>query len=332
MNKHLHALISLVLFWILVMCGCTDRWLFQSHSDVTRDKHFVIVTVQGQDTLPGLARTYLGDPGKAPWIAEYNHVQTLRTGMRLVIPLKPVIPGGLRSDGYQIVPVLLYPKIIANGDRPRSLSARRFENQLQYLRANGYSTISLDRMAAFLNLDDQLPSRAFVITFDSAEQWVYELAYPLLKRYGFTAAVFIPIAQIGKPGRMTWDELAEMASHGFDIGTSGLTGRKLTSVPPGMDTESYLGDLDKQIGAPQKAFARHLKMKCRYFAYPDGKTDDMIIALLKKHGYRVAFTHQRGSNPFFVDDYKVHRCLIAAEGNARKLRQNLTTFVSAELR
>jgi peptidoglycan/xylan/chitin deacetylase (PgdA/CDA1 family) len=332
MNKFLHVLWSLILLWILAIGGCTGRWLLQSHPDVIRDEYLVIVTAQDQDSLSSLAQTYLGDPGKAHRIAEYNHVQRLRAGMRLAIPLKPIIPGGLRPDGYQTVPVLLYPKIAPNGVKTRSLPPRTFENQLQYLRANGYRTVSLARMTAFINLDDQLPAHAFVITFDSAERWVYDLAYPLLKRYGYTAAVFPPIAQIGKPDRMTWDELAEMAAHGFDIGTSGLTGHKLSSVPAGMDTESYLRDLEEQIAGPQRAFAGHLKMKCRYFAYPDGEADDMIIALLKKYGYRAAFTRQRGSNPFFVDDYKVRRCVIAAEGDPRQLGQNLTTFVSAELR
>lgn len=332
MNKRLRIPPSLALVWILVMWGCSGRWLLQSPPNVIRDAHFVILTVQDQDTLPSLARTYLGDPGKANWIAEYNHVQTLHAGMRVVIPLKPVVPAGLRPDGYQTVPVLVYPKIVSNGDKARALSSRTFENQLRYLRANGYHTISLSRMAAFLDLEDQLPAHAFVITFDSAERWVYELAYPLLKRYGYTAAVFIPVAQIGRPGRMTWGELTEMAVHGFDIGTSGLTGRRLTGAPSGMDTESYLRDLDEQIAGPQLAFAKHLKMKCLYFAYPGGEANDMIIALLKKYGYRVAFTRQHGSNPFFVDDYKVHRCMITAEGDTRQLHQNLTTFVSAELR
>jgi len=332
MNKNLHFRPAMILFWILAVIGCGGRWLPGSPPDVIRSDHLAIVTVKAQDSLQTLAQTHLGDHRKAHWIAEYNGVQKIKPGMRLAIPLKPFLSGGLRPEGYQTVPVLLYPRIVADGGTERSLSAGTFENHLQYLNTNGYSTVSLDRLAAFFNLEDQLPPNAFVMTFDSAERWVYDLAYPLLKRYGYTAAVFIPTGSVGNPKNITWAELAEMAAAGFDIGASGIAARNLTNVARGTDPEAHLKELEAQISQPQKAIAQHLKTQCRYFAYPEGETDDMIIALLKKHGYRAGFTQQRGSNPFFVDTYKVRRSLLAMQGDAMQLRQNLTTFVSAELR
>lgn len=332
MNNRLRAVLWMIALGMLAASGCAGPWLSRPRPETVGDDQLVIVTVKAQDTLQSLAQHYLGDFRKANWIAQFNRIQGLHSGMRLVIPLAPANPGGLHPRGYQTLPVLLYPQIVADGGNPRALSAGEFERHLQYLYGNGYRTISLDRMADFLNLADQLPVNAFVITFDTADRWVHDLAFPALARYGYTAAVFIPTADIGQAGKMTWTELAEMTAAGFDIGTSGTRAEKLTRVPPGTDTQTYLDHLEAQIREPQTAIAQNLKTDCRYFAYPDGDTNDLIIALLKKHGYRLAFTRRRGGNPFFVDNYKVHRARLAADGQATQLRQNLTTFVPAELR
>jgi peptidoglycan/xylan/chitin deacetylase (PgdA/CDA1 family) len=327
MHKRVPCLLMMMLA-CMAAAGCGARLVSLSQPESVRNEHLAVVTVQAGDTLAGLAQSYLGDPQKANWIAEYNSVRTAQTGMRLVIPLSPTFPGGLRPEGYQTVPVLLYPTIAPDPGND-GLSVRAFEDQLRHLRRNGYSTISLDRLTAFSKLRDQLPAKSMVLTFDSAGQWVYDIAYPLLKRYGYTAAIFVPTGRIGRPDQMSWPQLGQMAADGFDIATVGTTAHNLSVVPAGMDAESYLRELEEQIALPISAIAEHLKKECRYFAYPEGAGDDLIVAMLKKHGYRAAFIRQQGENPFFVDPFRIHR--IELNGSVA-LSEVLTTFVTAELR
>jgi peptidoglycan/xylan/chitin deacetylase (PgdA/CDA1 family) len=167
-----------------------------------------------------------------------------------------------------------------------------------------------------------------IISFDTTRLWVYEIAFPMLRLRGMKAAIFIRLNEVGSQGRLSWAQLAEMAAGGFDIGLLGET-----ILPPANHNLKRHFDLfEKKITTPQKAFMTHLKLLCRYFAYAGGVDDDLTIAMLKKHGYRMAFTRKRGSSPFFTDNYKIKRSLIFGHFDMAQFRQNLITFRSAELR
>ncbi len=299
---------------------------------VIRNDYFVIVTVQPGDTLASLAKTYLGDAGRSWQIAGFNQISTAVEGRRIVIPLKHPNPGGIQADGYQTVPVLLYRNIVTHTPKAYELSTQAFESQMKYLKDMGYSTISLDQLTRFLNLQDSLPEKAIVITFDSAHRWVYDTAYPVLKRLGLTAAIFISTDEIEKSRRLKWQELAQLAAEGFDIGTSGANAGNLVKPRPGSDSAQYLERIEDEITGAKAAINKKLKKECRYFAYPGGETDDYIIALLKKYQFEAAFTLQRGSNPFYADNFRINRSIIGVKNEKMQFRQNLKTFTTTELK
>ena len=323
----INILIAMAL-WTVAAMGCTGRFLaLPAPPAVNRTEHVAVVTVAEKDTLESLALTYLGDAGEAWQIAQYNQVRSAQAGRRLVIPLQPVAPGGVRLDGYQVVPILCYPRI----GQEKGVSTRIFEGQVQFLRENGYETISLERLSAFLNLCAPLPPKAVLITLDSAESWVYESAYPILKRNGFTAAIFVPTAQIGKPRRLSWRELAAMAAEGFDIGTSGVSDPLMKNTAK-KKPKDYLRGLEEDIALSKKAIVRNLNIAPTYFAYPGGQTNDQFICLLKKHGYSGALTQEPGENPFFADNFKLRRTIVSGRDSGERFQQSLTTFHPADLR
>jgi peptidoglycan/xylan/chitin deacetylase (PgdA/CDA1 family) len=318
--------------WAAAAAGCTGRFLPRPEPPaVIRDEHLALVVAGESDTLEGLAQIYLGDAAESWRIAAYNEVHKAQAGQRLVIPLAPVAPGGLRPDGYQVVPVLCYTHIGAETRPARGVVPKTFEAQMQFLRDNGYTTTSLERLSAFLNLSGQLPPKSMVITFDSADRWVHDVAYPILKRHGFTAALFVPTAQIGKARRLTWKELATMAADGFDIGSLGISARSLTGAAKN-HPEEYLRSVEEEIALSQEAIAQNLSKACRFMAYSGGNANDLVIALLKKHGYLGAFTQEAGGNPFFVDNFKLRRTVIGSQDAEARFRQHLTTFFPTDLR
>ena len=325
--------VFLLLIWTLAGGGCTGSFMSGPHSsNPVEGKQFVMVYATAQDTLNSLAATYLHDPASAWRIAAYNGIDTLTPGQRVIIPLIPLHQGGLQLSGYQMVPILLYTRLTKTSRKSGSISAEAFNQQMRHLGRTGFQTISLDQLDDFLNLRGQIPANATVITFDSAGRWVYEIAYPILRRYGMTAALFVPTDDIGRPGNLSWQQLAEMSAAGFDVGAYGRSAHSLTSFKAGEDVSAYLNRLEDEISEPQKQIQVHLKKPCRYFAYPHGQSNDLIIALLRKHGYRLAFSRKRGSNPFFVDDFKVRRSLIKPNFDIRQFRQNLDSFHRMELR
>ncbi len=96
-----------------------------------------------------------------------------------------------------------------------------FEKHLRYFRDTDTVVMTLDEVADLLDAGADLPARAVVLTIDDADRSVYELAYPLLKKYGMKAHLFVPTAKVGSPWSdlevCTWEQLSEMAVSGHII-------------------------------------------------------------------------------------------------------------------
>ena len=85
-----------------------------------------------------------------------------------------------------------------------------FSEQMRYLKENHYHVISMADLADFLAYRRALPAKAVVINLDDGYRSSYEIAYPILKAYGFTATLFIYTDFIGASANsLTWDQLQE---------------------------------------------------------------------------------------------------------------------------
>jgi peptidoglycan/xylan/chitin deacetylase (PgdA/CDA1 family) len=118
-----------------------------------------------------------------------------------------------RSPGFSCseVPVFMFHKV----------SPLCFEEQLNFLKQNGYQTLSLPKFFSFLNGGLRLKSPSVVITFDDGDKSLYTTAFPLLQKYDFQAVAFVvpgciretpAAAQAGD--WVSWPELAEMERSG----------------------------------------------------------------------------------------------------------------------
>jgi len=66
-----------------------------------------------------------------------------------------------------------------------------FDQQMRYLKDNHYRVISLNELLDFLNYRHAIPKRSVLITIDDGYRSAYDIAYPILKKYGFKATLFI---------------------------------------------------------------------------------------------------------------------------------------------
>ncbi len=96
-----------------------------------------------------------------------------------------------------------------------------FEKHLRYFRDTDTVVMTLDEVADLLESGTDFPARAVVLTIDDADRSVYELAYPMLKKYGMKAHLFVPTAKVGSPWSdlnvCTWEQLKEMSESGHII-------------------------------------------------------------------------------------------------------------------
>ncbi|HEU0175684.1 MAG TPA: polysaccharide deacetylase family protein [Blastocatellia bacterium] len=87
--------------------------------------------------------------------------------------------------------ILTYHRFSADeGEGDGKTPACQFAKQLEYLTAY-YDVVPLSRMVERITARAPLPSRMAAITIDDGYRDAYEIAYPLLRRYGVSATLFV---------------------------------------------------------------------------------------------------------------------------------------------
>jgi peptidoglycan/xylan/chitin deacetylase (PgdA/CDA1 family) len=90
-----------------------------------------------------------------------------------------------------------------------TVSPERFAQQMAYLADSGL-VLPLDQLLAQLRRG-RVPSGGHVVlTFDDAAFDTYTTAFPLLRRLGLPATVFVPTGLVGRPGPFWWDRLSRL--------------------------------------------------------------------------------------------------------------------------
>lgn len=107
--------------------------------------------------------------------------------------------------------VLTYHRIVEQPDPEDSLSVSKetFERQMEFLSLH-YRVLSGEAMADLLLKGESLPKRAVLVTFDDGWADNFDIAYPILLRYGIPAIVFLTTDLIGTNEPFWW-EMVESA-------------------------------------------------------------------------------------------------------------------------
>jgi peptidoglycan/xylan/chitin deacetylase (PgdA/CDA1 family) len=193
------------------------------------------------------------------------------------------------------VPVLMYHQIGEEKGNDAVISAARFAEHMEYLHKNGYRTLSMDELAAYLDGRAELPPKPVVLTFDDGYRDTYEIAMPLLRKYGFKSMLFIPAGEAEQ--RYSWAELREMKAAGMEIGSHSFSHRDLGAMTPQQQAE--------EVKRSKEILDRNLGQDSRYFCYPNGSYDEETLRLLRANGFRLAVTIEpgwvkRGDNPLLL--------------------------------
>jgi len=288
---------------------------------------FVTVVAQEGDTFSSLSAKYLKDPSWGSFLAEYNEAESLRPGQPVIIPLKLDKKGGLTLRGYQTIPVLSYHNFSTNGSNQVTVSQAMFDQQMRLLKDKEYRVISMDQFFDFLEFKSALPPKSVVITIDDGWRSAYEIAFPILKKYEYPATLFIYADMITDTSKtLSWGLLQEMVDHGMDVQCHTKSHRNLTLPGKKESFKNYFANLEKELSACKHLIKRKLNREVKYLAYPYGDTNSLVIELAKKLGYRGAFTSKRGSNPFFVHNYRVNRSMVYGDSTLSQFERDLVTF------
>ena len=281
---------------------------------VGRNERLLVYLPRAGDTQGGVAARFLGSPERAWQIGEANALRGDPVpGQPLVVPLAPRNPLGVTSDGVQTVPVLCYHRF-GSGSSKMVVSPAKFEAQLDYLARNGYTVVRLDDLRSFLAGEKALPAKSVVITIDDGYESVHRHAFPLLKKYGFPATLFVYSDFIGAGDALSWAQLEEMARSGLvDLQAHSKTHRNMAERHPGETDVAYRNNIDAEIRTPRLVLERKLApagVRVRHFAYPYGSANDVVVEAMQRAQYDLGVTVAAGGNPFFAAPMLLRRTMI----------------------
>ena len=294
---------------------------------VGRDNDYVIVSARSGETMASLAERYLGDAGKAWWIAQLNNASTVREGQIVVIPLRQRNAIGVFANGYQTVPILCYHRFGTKTSK-LNVTPAAFEQQMEWLARNGYTVVTLARLARFLEGKEALPAKSVAITIDDGYRSSYEIAYPILRKYGFPATVFLYTDFVGASDAMTWAQMKDMTSSGLvTIQPHSKSHANLTQRLPNETDARYRDRIRREVDAPVTVIKERLSEPIFAFAYPYGDVNEYVVDLLVKDSVGQGVTVTPGGNPFYAYPYMLRRTMIFGNDDLDAFKSKLVTFV-----
>jgi peptidoglycan/xylan/chitin deacetylase (PgdA/CDA1 family) len=324
---------------LTLMAGCGPTRVSTLPSGLTPGEPRYVVFpsfvagVAGRDeSAASLAARYLNDPSKAWLVQEFNETRTFRPGDPFVVPLEDYRKGGLTLRGYQTVPILTYHKFSDAVADQMTVTASSFDAQMRFLRDNGFHVIPLNDFFDFMAFKRQIPEKSVVITIDDGWRSAYDIAFPILKRYGYPATLFVYTDLItGNQKTLSWDQLREMARGGIDLQCHSKTHRSFAGMEPSESFRQYFEALKTEVLESSAVIREKTGANVKYVAYPYGDTNPLVESLLMKLGFRGGLTVERKSDPFFVNPFRVGRSMIYGEFDLRRFARELGVFEKEDL-
>ena len=306
---------------VFVACAPTRTITQPSDKSLFRSEDYLVYLLQDSETPAELAEKFLGEKNKSWMIEEANPGVRFRRGSAIVIPLKDRNRGGLSSDGFQTIPILTYHRFAEDCNSPLCMPTKTFELQMRYLKENGYHVITAEELLSFLEYRQGLPQKSVLITMDDGYRSVYDIAFPILNKYEFTATLFVYTSFVGvSKMAITWNQLKEMQAHGFTIGSHTIYHTDLTKPKEGETEQEYIFRVKEELHGSKKIVDKKLDQDTYFLAYPFGYYDQQSIQMAREAGYKMAMSVKRGGNPFFANPLTLRRDQI--------LGKDLQTFIS----
>lgn len=174
-----------------------------------------------------------------------------------------------------------------------------FAAQLDYLTAEGYTTITPQDYARARKGKQQLPEKPVILSFDDGYEDNHRVILPMLEERGMKAVFYVVTNDIGLPGYMTWDDLFDLERHGMEIGSHTANHIPLTTLPPEKQREElHLSKLMLEWKGLKTIYS---------FSYPTGAYDAGIVAMLAEEDYLTAVTGEAGLNNVETNPYLLRR-------------------------
>jgi peptidoglycan/xylan/chitin deacetylase (PgdA/CDA1 family) len=204
--------------------------------------------------------------------------------------------GGLgppRSDQRLVawkkpVPILMY-HVIANAPATAQLpelfvDPKTFTGQMEWLRKNGYTAVSLNQVYDSWFKDGRLPDRPVVLTFDDGYRGDYAYASRTLRRLRWPGDLNLLVGNLGD--ELTEQMVDRLIDDGWELDAHTISHLDLTTLSA--------AQLRREVAGSRRILQQRFHQPVNFFCYPAGKFDAATIRAVRQAGYLGATTELSG--------------------------------------
>lgn len=238
-----------------------------------------------------------------------------------------------------------------------------FEDQMRWIKNNGYTTVHLDDLYSFIFTDKPMPNKPIVLTFDDGYVDNYVFAYPLLKKYRLKGTIFInpefvdprpikrkkfdqtnDISILETNGFLSWEEIEEMFEDNiFDFQSHALThtwypiSNKIIDFRhpddnyiwmtwnDHIDKKPFLQIEDQGLIELGAPVYNYSKSLSAPRYFPDDKLKDFLLTFVKENGGKLFFGNSDWQKVLYqkVEEYKANNEIIDSTETENEYRERI---------
>jgi peptidoglycan/xylan/chitin deacetylase (PgdA/CDA1 family) len=252
------------------------------------------------------------------------------------------------------IPVLMYHHVNPEGNFI-NVKPHLFESQISYLKKSGYTTLNTTDLWEIFKGTLIPPDKPIVITFDDGWLDNWRFAFPILKKSGMKAVIFVVTSLIHEKGRrmrsdegpvnglplhkecqqmvesgsaqevmLSWEEIREMEETGLiDIQSHTHTHQRWDQLYA--DHKEKMTVLGEQLKVSKDIIEKKLKKQCLALCWPWGQYNKEYVDVALSLGYKFLFTTEKGTNTVASEPWRIRRIVIGNINNFA-FRKKLVIF------
>lgn len=206
------------------------------------------------------------------------------------------------------LPILMYHMILKNPHKENKfiISEKTFEEDLKYIKNNGFETILISDLIAFSRGEKDLPEKPILLTFDDGAYNNFLYAFPLARKYS-AKFVFSPIAKESERyteikdenpvyahagwepiAKMSESGLVEIQNHTYNMHSchSPRIGCKKRSCE---SLQNYEEKLSEDLNKAQNLIEKNTGKRPTAFFYPFGAKSECSEKIIRSLGFKATF-------------------------------------------
>lgn len=232
------------------------------------------------------------------------------------------------GDHDYALPIIMYHHILKEPGKQGKfvISPKEFEEDLNFLKENGYTTITADALIRYQKEGEPLPEKPIMLTFDDGYLSYLEYALPLLERHDMTAVVSIVGAYTDEYTKnkdrclsyayLNWADVkaltesthTQIQNHTYDLHKI-ADGRNGCAKKKGEDSAHYQKIFTEDVQKMRDLIYENTGKQANCFTYPFGFTCHDAEEEIQKMGFLMSLSCAEGINKISRDSslFKLRR-------------------------